>query len=156
VAIRDYYTYSRSYTHTSSNRVNSLRSVSRIPQRHSLHQETMLRSRIQFGTLKIRRSLQSARHRSTLEDLTQQSRVKPPGSSPKLGIEKFSRLLQWTLVPGELYSMLGLTRSDRTQGVFGYMALYGDFGEHEHIFSPVSLLIRLGAWDRSDICCGRT
>ena len=32
-----------------------------------------------------------------------------------------------------------LTRSDTTQGVFGYMALYGDFGEHEHIFSPVSV-----------------
>ena len=35
--------------------------------------------------------------------------------------------------------MSGPTRSDRTQGVFGYMAFYGDFGEHEHIFSPVSL-----------------
>ena len=30
-------------------------------------------------------------------------------------------------------------RSNATQGVFGYMALYGDFGEHEHIFSPVSI-----------------
>jgi len=37
------------------------------------------------------------------------------------GIVKFSRVLQWTLVPG----------------AFGYMALYGDFGEHEHVFSPV-------------------
>ena len=31
------------------------------------------------------------------------------------------------------------TRSDATQGVFGYMALYADFGEREHIFSPVSV-----------------
>jgi hypothetical protein len=31
------------------------------------------------------------------------------------------------------------TRSDATQGVFGYMAFYADFGEHEHIFSPVSV-----------------
>jgi len=85
----------------------------------------MLRSRIHFGTLKIHRSPRSTRHKSTLDDLTQQSRVKPPGPNPpttyKSGIERFSRILQWTLVPG----------------VFGYMALYSDFGEHEHIFSPL-------------------
>ena len=33
--------------------------------------------------------------------------------------------------------MLKPAWSDATQGVFGYMALYADFGEHEHIFSPV-------------------
>jgi len=85
----------------------------------------MLRSRIHFGTLKIHRSLRSTRRKSTLEELTQQSRIKPPGPNPpttyKSGITKFSRILQWTLVPG----------------VFGYMALYGDFGEHEHVFSPL-------------------
>ena len=27
-----------------------------------------------------------------------------------------------------------------TKAVFGYMALFADFGEHEHIFSPVRLL----------------
>jgi len=85
----------------------------------------MLRSRIHLGTLKIHRYLRSTRHKSTLEDLTQQSRVKPPGPNPpatyKPGTAKFSRLLQWTLVPG----------------VFGYMALFSDFGEHEHIFSPL-------------------
>ena len=32
------------------------------------------------------------------------------------------------------------TRSDVTQGVFGYMAFYADFGEQEHVFSPVSCL----------------
>lgn len=49
--------------------------------------------------------LRSTRCKSTLEDLTQQSRIKPPGPSPsatyKSGIVRFSRILQWTLVPGE-------------------------------------------------------
>jgi len=85
----------------------------------------MLRSRIHLGTSRIHGSLRSTRHKSTLEDLTRQSRVQPPGLNPpttyKSGTAKFSRILQWTLVPG----------------VFGYMALYGDFGEHEHIFSPL-------------------
>lgn len=65
----------------------------------------MLRPRVQPRALKIHRSLRSTRYKSTLEDLTQQSRVKPPGpSSPatyKSGIVKVSRILQWTLVPGE-------------------------------------------------------
>ena len=43
-----------------------------------------------------------------------------------------------------------LTRSNATQGVFGYMALYADFGEHEHIFSPVSLF-GCARRDRSDV-----
>jgi len=81
----------------------------------------MSRSRIHLGTLKIHRQLQSTRHKSTLQDLTQQSRVKPPPDTHKPSVEKFSRVLQWTLVPG----------------VFGYMALYCDFGEQEHIFSPL-------------------
>jgi len=85
----------------------------------------MLRPRIHLETLKVHRPLRSTRHKSTLQDLTQQSRANPPGPNPptayKSGIAKFSRILQWTLVPG----------------VFGYMAFYGDFGEHEHIFSPL-------------------
>jgi len=104
----------------------------------------MLRSRIHSGNLKIHRSLRSTRRKSTLEELTQQSRVKPPGPNPpttyKSGITKFSRILQWTLVPGELSIRCWGRRSlNQTQGVFGYMALYGDFGENEHVFSPVSL-----------------
>jgi len=55
------------------------------------------------------------------------SRVKPVESEPQtanksgITITRFSRVLQWTLIPG----------------VFGYMAFYADFGEHEHIFSPL-------------------
>jgi hypothetical protein len=40
----------------------------------------MLRSRIHPGTFKTHGALRSTRHKSTLEDLTQQSRVKPPGA----------------------------------------------------------------------------
>jgi len=101
----------------------------------------MSRSRIHLGALKTQRW--STRHKSTLQDLTRQSRVKPPGPNPpstyKSSTAKVSRVLQWTLVPSEFSR--GSTkpaRSNMTQGVFGYMALYGDFGEHEHIFSPVS------------------
>ncbi|KAF9651607.1 hypothetical protein BDM02DRAFT_3184361 [Thelephora ganbajun] len=89
----------------------------------------MSRSRMSFEALKIHRSLRSTRNKSTFTG-TQQSRVKPPGpNSPtgyKSGLTKSSRILQWTLVPG----------------VFGYMALYGDFGEHEHIFSPLRRWVR--------------
>ena len=64
----------------------------------------MLRSRIHLGTLNVHRPLRSTRYKSTLQDLTQQSRVTPPGPNPpamyKSGIVKFSRILQWTLVPG--------------------------------------------------------
>lgn len=45
----------------------------------------------------------------------------------------------------------GETRSDATQGVFGYMALYADFGEREHIFSPVSVWNYLWVPDCSDV-----
>ena len=62
-----------------------------------------MRSRIHLGPLKIQRL--STRHKSTLQDLTQQSRVKPPGpnapSAYKSGVTRFSRILQWTLVPSE-------------------------------------------------------
>jgi len=92
----------------------------------------MMRSRISPGALKIQRW--STRHKSTLQDLTQQSRVKPPGpnqpNAHRSGITKLSRILQWTLVPS----------------VFGYMALFGDFGEHEHIFSP----LRRWVWQSKD------
>jgi len=85
----------------------------------------MLHPRMHPRTVKFHRPLRSTRHKSTLQDLTQRSRANPPGDNPpttyKSGIMKSSRILQWTLVPG----------------VFGYMALYGDFGEHEHVFSPL-------------------
>lgn len=65
----------------------------------------MLRSRIHPTTFKTPRPLQVIRRKSTLQDLTQQSRVKPPGPNPPSthmsGIVKFSRILQWTLVPGQ-------------------------------------------------------
>ena len=63
-------------------------------------------------------------------------------SKSGITIPQFSRILQWTLVPSECFiipRMSAETRSDATQGVFGYMALYADFGEQEHIFSPVSV-----------------
>jgi len=105
------YSRSRHHTHRSSNRENSEQTPLRRPDSsvYSLHQgdswNAMLRSRMYPGTLTVHRPLRSTRHKSSLQDLTQQSRVKPPGQNPpttyKSGTAKFSRILQWTLVPGE-------------------------------------------------------
>jgi len=77
----------------------------------------MIRSRIHLKVLKNQG--QSIRRKSTLQDLTQQSRVKPPGPSPpstyKSGITRFSRILQWTLIPSEFSCGYYQDRRDLTR-----------------------------------------